>query len=303
VSTAGLMLLTPRLRPRSTGPVLRSAPLPVTATVLSALTHVALGVVLFVAASTWSVSQPKTYVVNLVPAVAAVGTPQGKPAPAPTPALPPRPEEPPPQVAQRPQELPARETPRAAPTPPPELPARAPSLPDRSLPDRSLPDRALPPRPVATPRAGEKELPSLSSTTPRPTPAPTTTARAEPRAEPPAPAPALGRPSGSAQGAGAMTLDVTDFPFAWYLAAVQRKITERWEGRAQPGHQPVAVFEIARNGQVSKLGIEKSSGNPYYDQQALRAISEANPLPPLPPEFKESMLRIHIGFNFTQDRG
>jgi periplasmic protein TonB len=302
VSTAGLMLLTPRLRPRSTGPVLRSAPLPVTATVLSALTHGAIGVILFVAASTFAKSPPKTYVVNLVPAVAAVGTPQGKPAPTPT--LPPKPEEPAPRVSQRsPQELPAREAPRPAPTPPPDLPARAPSLPDRSLPDRSLPDRALPPRPAATPRAGEKELPSLSSTTtPRPTtPAPTTTARAESRAEPPVPA--LGRPSGSAQGAGAMTLDVTDFPFAWYLAAVQRKITERWEGRAQPGRQPVAVFEIARNGQVSKLTIEKSSGNVYYDQQALRAITEANPLPPLPPEFSEPMLRIHLGFNFTQDRG
>ena len=100
-----------------------------------------------------------------------------------------------------------------------------------------------------------------------------------------------------------MTLDVSDFPFAYYLAAVQRKITERWEGRAQPGRQPVAVFEIARNGQVSKLAIEKSSGNSYYDQQALRAITEASPLPPLPPEFSEPSLRIHLGFNFTQDRG
>src|SRR5262249_34231545 len=121
------MLLTPRLRPRSTGPILRSAPLPVTATVLSALTHGLLGVILFVAASTWSSSQPKTYVVNLVPAVAAVGSPQGEPTPtpaptAPTPVLPPRPEEPPPRVAQRPQELPAREAPKAAPSPPPDLP-------------------------------------------------------------------------------------------------------------------------------------------------------------------------------------
>jgi protein TonB len=291
------MLLTPRLRPRPAGPALRSAPLPVTAAVLSALTHGLLGVILVVAASTWSSSQPKTYVVNLVPAVAAVGSPQGRPAPAPT--LP-KPEEPAPRVSQpSPQELP----PRITPSPPPDLPARAPSLPDRSLPDRSMPDRAMPPRPSAAPRAGEKELPSIASTTPRPTPAPTTTARSEATGRPEPPAPTLGRPSGSAQGSGAMTLDVTDFPFAYYLAAVQRKITERWEGRAQPGRQPVAVFEIARSGQVSKLTIEKSSGNPHYDQQALRAITEANPLPPLPPEYSEPMLRIHIGFNFTQERG
>ena len=297
MSTAGLTLLTPRLRPGSAGPALRSAPLPVTATVLSALSHGAVAVALIVAASTWSERQPKTYVVNLVPAVAAVGTPQGKPAPP----LPPRPEEPAPRVSQRTaHELPERETPKAAPAPPPELPARAPSLPDRStsLPDRSLPDRTLPPRAAATPRAGEKELPPVASgTTPSPTPAPTTTARAEP------PPPALGRPSGSAQGAGAMTLNVTDFPYAWYLAAVQRKITERWEGRALQGRQPVVVFEIGRNGQVSKLVIEKSSGNTYYDQQALRAISEANPFPPLPPEWSKPTLSVQLGFNFTQDRG
>lgn len=303
MSTAGLMLLTPRLRPRSTGPALRSAPLPVTATVLSALTHGLLAVIMIVAASTWSVRQPKTYVVNLVPAVAAVGTPQGRPAP--TPVMPPRPEEPAPRVSQRTPQLPEREIPKAAPTPPPELPTRAPSLPDRSasLPDRALPDRPLAPRPSAAPRAGDKELPSVaSSTTPRPTPAPTTSTRTEP-ARPEPPAPSLGRPSGSAQGAGAMTLDVADFPFAYYLASVQRKINERWEGRAQPGRQPVAVFEIGRNGQISKLAIEKSSGNPYYDQQALRAISEANPMPALPAEFPEPLLRIHLGFNFTQDRG
>jgi len=292
VSTAGLMLLTPRLRPRSSGPALRSAPLPVTATMLSLLTHVFLAVILVVLASAWSVRQPKTYIVNLVPAVAAVGSPQGRPAPA----MPPRPEEPVPRVTERsaPPELPQREVPK--PAPPAELPTRAPSLPDRNV---TLPDRALPPRPAATPRTGDKELPSMaSSAPPRPMPGPTTTAA---RVEPPAPA--LGRPSGSAQGSGAMTVDVTDFPYAWYLAAVQRKITERWESRALQGRQPVAVFEIARNGQVSKLAIEKSSGNQYYDQQALRAISEANPFPPLPAEFAEATLRIHIGFNFTQDRG
>ena len=113
----------------------------------------------------------------------------------------------------------------------------------------------------------------------------------------------LGRPSGSAQGAGAVTINVTDFPFAWYLAAVQRKITERWEGRALQGRQPVAVFAIGRDGRVSALAIEKPSGNPYYDQAALRAIREAEPFPPLPAEFSESQLRIHLGFNFAQDRG
>ena len=137
---------------------------------------------MLVAASTWSMRQPKTYVVNLVPAVAAVGTPQGRPAP--TPVMPPRPEEPAPRVSQRTAELPERELregrpdaaaraadPRAEPAGPQRQPAAI-------APCRIVP---LPPRPSAAPRAGEKELPSVaSSTTPRPAPAPTTATRTEP---------------------------------------------------------------------------------------------------------------------------
>ena len=43
-------------------------------------------------------------------------------------------------------------------------------------------------------------------------------------------------------------------------------------GRALQGRQPVAVFDIGRNGQISGLTIETTSGNPWYDQAALRAI-------------------------------
>jgi TonB family protein len=301
VSAAGPLLLTPRLRPRS-GPALRPAPLPVTAALLSAITHGALAAIVIVGAHVFARAQPKTYVVNLVPAVAAVGTPQGRPA------VPPRAEEPPPRVTPRtPSELPERETPRAAPpAPPPELPARSRSLPELPARTPALPERATPPRPSSAPRAGDKELPPIASATTPPAPAPTPPAPAPSvtsRAEPPAPAPALGRPSGSAQGSGAVTLNVSDFPFAWYLSAIHRKVTERWEGRALQGRQPVVTFEIARDGQVSNVAIKDSSGNRYYDITAMRAIAEAAPFPKLPDEFPGSVLRVHMGFNFAQDRG
>jgi TonB family protein len=307
VGAAGLLLLTPRLRPR-TGPALRTAPLPVTATVLSALAHGTLAAMLVLAATLWSKNQPKTYVVNLVPAVAAVGTPQGRAA------QPPRAPEPPPRVAERPAE-PERPTPRA-PAPPPDLPARKPELPSRApelpsrapeLPSRTaaaLPERPSLPRPSATPRAGDKELPPVTSASRAPAPAPATpNPSAAARTEPPPPPAALGRATGSAQGSGAVTLNVSDFPYAWYLAAVQRKITERWEGRALQGRQPVVTFEVSREGQVSNVLVKSSSGNQYYDLIAMRAIAEAAPFPRLPDEFPGSVLRIHLGFNFAQDRG
>jgi TonB family protein len=297
VSTASLLLLAPRLRPRG-GPALRPAPLPVTATVLSAICHGALAALVILAATVWSRPPTKTYIVNLVPAVAAVGTPQGRPA------APPKAAEPPPRVEPRPPvKLPERETPRApAPAPAPTLPARTPSLPEPAARTPSLPNPVLPARAPAMPRPGDKELPAVASAAPPPSPAPPAPASVG-TGRPEAPPPALGRPSGSAQGEGPLTLDVTDFPFAWYLAAVQRKITERWEGRALQGRQPVVTFEISREGQVSNVVIKESSGNPYYDRTAMRAIAEAAPFPRLPDEFPGAVLRVHLGFNFAQDRG
>ncbi|HXH84932.1 MAG TPA: energy transducer TonB, partial [Candidatus Tectomicrobia bacterium] len=102
---------------------------------------------------------------------------------------------------------------------------------------------------------------------------------------------------------GPVTLNVTDFPFAYYLRQVQGKITERWEGRALAGRQPVAVFEIQRNGQITGLAIERSSGNTYYDQLALRAIAEAAPFPPLPDGFPGQVLRVHLGFHHAPSQG
>src|SRR5881397_1187304 len=60
------------------GPALGKAPLPVTATVFSAILHVVLAVAFVLGARAWSQSQPKTYVVNLVPADAAAAATPGR---------------------------------------------------------------------------------------------------------------------------------------------------------------------------------------------------------------------------------
>jgi TonB family protein len=243
-----------------------------------------------VAVDALQASQPQVYVVNLVPAVAAVGSPHGRasvplaprpPAPAPV-ARPPAPA----PVAPRPPapapEPPAREV-APADLPPPALPPR--DLPPRELPARTalaepirLPEHALPARTAATPtppRARDKELPAIASAKsptpvapaafpPPPAPAsipaspaltpPPATAAMPPAAvaspAPPEPPQPLGQPTGSPAGKGKLTLEV-DFPFALYLRALVNKIDERWDGRALPGHQPLVVFEIDRSGTVN----------------------------------------------------
>jgi periplasmic protein TonB len=290
MSTAAMTL---RLRPRPRqGPALRRGQIPVFPLAVSAIGHVALILVLVLAATVWRVTQPKTYVVNLVPAVAAVPSPQSRPAapertaPAPKPAP----------------DLPRRETSR-------ELPAREPAaakeLPPASRPaapreQATLPDRSLTPRAPAAPRPGDKELPTVARAPapPRAAAPPTVTPppAATPAPEAPPPPPPAGQPTGAPQGLGSLSLNVSDFPYTWYIQAVHRKIHERWEGRAIQGRQPEVIFEITRDGKLRGVSISKSSGNPAYDQFALRAVAGASPFPPLPQGFEKAVLTIGLQF-------
>ena len=283
------------------GPALRIAPLPVAGLTLSAIGHAALITLLVIAVQTLKEHQPRTYVVNLVPAVAALGSPQGQSS-TPVPPVARAPELPPTPPAKT--ESPVRDV------PPRDVSPR--DLPPRDLPPRqrsgplALPDRALPARAPAAvaPRTEQKELPTVASST-TPTQAPAIArgpaAVPTPAAPPPPPAQTAGQLTGSPQGAGKITLDV-DFPYAWYLRVITQKINEKWEGKALPGNQPQVVFEITRDGRVNlgRLRIEKPSGNPLYDRAALRAIEEAMPFPPLPEDFKAEYLRLHIGFDHRQ---
>jgi len=288
-------IATMRMRPHH-GPALRGSRVPVGGLVLSALVHGTLIAAIVLAGYVWRANKTTPWVVNIDVAVAALGNPQGK-SRTPEPSLP-RVFDP---AAARPAP-PAPALPEREPVRAPERPARPTDLPDRAPAPResvALPDRSMPPRTPALPRPGEKELPRVASA---PTP-PATTGPAGRTPTAPPPPTTLGRATGSPQGSGAVTLSVSDFPFAWYLRAVNDKVSKNWEGKAKDGVQPTIVFEIGRDGQVRALAVEKSSGNPLYDQAALRAIADANPFPQLPPEFPEPFLRVHLGFNYSGNRG
>jgi TonB family protein len=113
----------------------------------------------------------------------------------------------------------------------------------------------------------------------------------------------LGRPSGSPVGTASLSLEVTDFPFTWYLREVQQRVSAKWvppAREAEPGNRVVVLFEIGRDGRISDPKIERSSGNFLYDQAARRAVIEASPFRELPQEFPAHSLRVHFGFEFKR---
>ena len=301
--------VTLRMRPRPlSGPAIRRHPLPIPSLVLSSIAHAAVVGGIIAAALLWRPEPTKTYFVNLAPAVPAQGTPTGVANAPPSPPQPPRPQERPAPAKAPAPAVPPRETaPRATRATTPELPTREVTpRPSRPAPAAELPTRTvaklpdMPARdiPREASRPAQKELPSMAPSAPaRSGPA----VAAQRDAAPSPPPPPLGRPTGNAQGVGAAASVEGDFPFQWYLNAVQRKVYEQW---TQPfssvqGQKAIIVFEIARNGEVTRARIEKTSGDAAYDVAALRAVTGANPLPPLPPEFKGTMIRVHFGFEST----
>jgi protein TonB len=115
---------------------------------------------------------------------------------------------------------------------------------------------------------------------------------------------AAGLPSGTAGAAGtalSFGADVaafdTDFPFSYYVQQLVSLIGANWfRPDAPDGSVCTVSFRIQRSGQVTDVSIESSSGVSYYDRAAVRAVYAANPLPPLPNDYGNEQLGVHLRF-------
>ncbi len=228
---------------------------------------------------------PKAYIVNLV---AGLQSPSLVPARdlKPQPTLPPSPQQSPPAPWE-----PAR--PAAKPPSPPALPP----LPERKP---SLP--RLPPSRIVT-SARELPPPVLPRFEEQKPPVPREAKGSEPSEAPRTP---QASPPGPAVGSTTVSAQASDFPFTWYLMRIQAKVQERWAEQPRlsaPAQRPIIFVEIAHDGSIKPPRLEQTSGNFFYDQAALRAITEASPFPPLPQEWTRPTLRIQFGFEMAPSRG
>ena len=59
-------------------------------------------------------------------------------------------------------------------------------------------------------------------------------------------------------------------------------------------------YTIQRDGRLTNVEIERSSGYFALDQTAQRALLVTRQLPPLPPQFTESTLTVHLIFRYER---
>ncbi|MBI5283360.1 MAG: cell envelope integrity protein TolA [Candidatus Solibacter usitatus] len=73
-----------------------------------------------------------------------------------------------------------------------------------------------------------------------------------------------------------------------YSVLVRDRVAGRWrtdhiDGRIRTLPAAIVTFELMRTGQVSRIRVTQSSGNVALDYSAQRAVTEASPFEPVPP--------------------
>ncbi len=110
---------------------------------------------------------------------------------------------------------------------------------------------------------------------------------------------------GGGFGGGGGGGGLADFPYAWYLQVIMNRVSTNWfTSLVDPGvagsYQTVLYFRIHRDGSVSDLKVETSSGIASLDVSAQRAVQSAAPFPPLPSAYEDQFLGIHLIFEHSK---
>ncbi len=175
---------------------------------------------------------------------------------------------------------------------------------------------AEPPRPRAV-RAPARETPEMEVPTPsarpsRPRP-PVRSAPEEARGRTPTqgeeerPGSAIAETCGRGTGFGLSTgggggtggyLDVANFCCPEYLSTMLQLIQRNWDSRQELEGSALAKFTIQRDGRITAVELERSSGYTALDLTAQRALLLTRQLPPLPAAFPDDHLTVHLIFEY-----
>jgi TonB family protein len=87
------------------------------------------------------------------------------------------------------------------------------------------------------------------------------------------------------------------FPFDWYLALVQERISRNWNPIALSQRACAVHFFIQGDGRIVGVTLSETSGEPMFDREALRALTATDRLPPLPAGFGSRTLGVTFYFS------
>jgi TonB family protein len=109
----------------------------------------------------------------------------------------------------------------------------------------------------------------------------------------------FGLSSGGQQGTGSF-LDTANFCCPEYIALMLDQIRANWDSRQAAQGTTLVKYTIQRDGTITAIQLEKSSGYPTLDFFATRSLQVTRRLAVLPPAFTEPSLTVHLTFEYTR---
>jgi TonB family protein len=100
--------------------------------------------------------------------------------------------------------------------------------------------------------------------------------------------------------AGGVRLDVANFCCPEYIETMTQRIRSNWDYQQGAVGQTTVKFTIRRDGMLTNVEVEKTSGNPLLDLESRRAVLHTRQLPPLPEQFNRPTLTVEVTFDYKR---
>jgi TonB family protein len=107
----------------------------------------------------------------------------------------------------------------------------------------------------------------------------------------------FGLSTGGGPGSGS-SLDVADFCCPDYIAIMVTRIRSAWDQRQGAIGNAYVKFTIQRDGRLTNVELERSSGVTPLDLAAMRAVLTTRTLPALPDAFPNPTLTVKLQFEY-----
>jgi protein TonB len=95
-------------------------------------------------------------------------------------------------------------------------------------------------------------------------------------------------------------LDTANFCCPEYISLMLDAIRANWDQNQQAAGVAQVKYTIQRDGRITGIQLERSSGYATLDYLSTRALQVTRQLPPLPAAFTEPSLTVHLTFEYSR---
>ncbi|MPZ21664.1 MAG: hypothetical protein GEV06_27810 [Luteitalea sp.] len=95
-----------------------------------------------------------------------------------------------------------------------------------------------------------------------------------------------------------LQIDAANFCCPAYLTQMTERIRGNWVGQSDVNGSNVVKFTIERDGRIVDVVLEKPSGLQNLDERSRQALLMTNTVNPLPAEFPNPTLTVHLAFHY-----